>query len=99
MYDLLDLYEKPYDPLQPVICLDEKSKQLTSETRIPIAMKAGEPEKYDYEYKRQGTRNIFVSVEPKGGKRKVRVTKRRTKKDFALFVQELGVNRKKCVLF
>lgn len=89
MYDLLNLYAKPYNPLYPVICLDEKSKQLIAEIRTPIPMKPGEDEKYDYEYKRQGTRNIFVSVEPKGGKRKVRVTKRRTKQDFAKFVQGL----------
>lgn len=89
MYDLLDLYAKPYDPRNPVICIDEKSKQLIDETRTPLPMKPGRPEKYDYEYKRLGTRNIFVSVEPLAGKRKIEVTKRRTKKDFALFAQTL----------
>lgn len=89
MYDLLNLYEKPYNPKHPVICIDEKSKQLIGENRIPIPMKPGSPVKYDYEYKRNGTRNIFVAVEPKAGKRKIQVTKRRTKKDFAKFVQEL----------
>lgn len=89
MYHLLELYEKPYDPLQPVICIDEKSKQLLGENKTPIPMKPGKSGKYDYEYKRLWTRNIFVAVEPKGGKRKVRVTERRTKKDFAEFVQGL----------
>ena len=89
MYDLLELYAKPYDPEYPVICIDEKSKQLLGENKSPIPMKPGKPGKYDYEYKRQGTRNIFVCVEPLAGKRKIRVTKRRTKKDFAEFVQGL----------
>jgi hypothetical protein len=62
MYDLLELYAKPYDPEYPVICIDEKSKQLLGENKSPIPMKPGKPGKYDYEYKRQGTRNIFVCV-------------------------------------
>jgi len=89
MYDLLDLYEKPYNPQEPVVCIDEKSKQLIAENRTPIPMKPWSSSKYDYEYKRNGTRNIFVAVEPKAWKRKIQVTKRRTKKDFAKFVQEL----------
>ena len=89
MYDLLNLYEKPYNSKYPVVCIDEKSKQLIGENRTPIPMKPGSPGKYDYEYKRNGTRNIFVAVEPKAWKRKIQVTRRRTKKDFAKFVQEL----------
>lgn len=90
MYILLDLYEKEYNPKEPVICIDEKSKQLIEEKRTPIAMKPGSQAKHDYEYKRNGTRNIFVAVEPKGGKRIIAVTKTRTKKDFANFVKEVS---------
>jgi hypothetical protein len=86
MYALLDLYAKAYDPAEPVICLDEKSKQLLADKRQPIEMKPGSPAKEDYEYRRQSTRNLFVAVEPKGARREVSVTARRTKKDFVTFV-------------
>lgn len=89
MYDVLDLYNEPYDPRRPVIGLDEKPKQLLENVRTPIPMKPGSPEKYDYEYRRNGSVNIFVAVEPKAGRRKAKVTKRRTKQDFAQFVKEL----------
>src|SRR3990172_8635849 len=70
MYDLLGLYAEEYDPKKPVICTDEKSKQLLENKKDPILMRSGRNERYDYEYKRNGTRNIFVAVEPKGGWRK-----------------------------
>lgn len=89
MYDLLALYEESYDPKYPVVCIDEKSKQLLADKRVSYPMKPGSFQKYDYEYKRNGTRNIFVAVEPKGGRRKLQVTKRRGKKEFALFVESL----------
>lgn len=89
MYRLLDLYQENYDSKRPVVCIDEKSKQLLEEARIPIAMKPGCTGKYDYEYKRNGTRNIFVAVEPKAGKRVISVTKTRKKSDFATFVADL----------
>ena len=89
MYDILDLYEEPYDPKRPLVNLDEKPKQLLGDKRAPIPMKPGSPEKYDYEYIRNGTANIFVAVEFKAGKRVTQVTKRRTMKDFALFVKML----------
>ena len=89
MYRLLNLYKLPYDPSQPVVCMDEKSKQLLGDTRKPIAAKPGSPEKYDYEYKRKGTCNIFMAVEPKAGKRFVEVTNTRTKADFAYFIEQL----------
>lgn len=89
MYRLLELYKQPYDPSQPMICMDEKSKQLLEDNRQPLKARPGSLEKYDYEYKRKGTCNIFVAVEPKGGKRVVKVTDTRTKKDFAEFVEEL----------
>ena len=89
MYDVLDLYEEPYDPKRPLVNLDEKPKQLLGEKRMPIPMKPGSPEKYDYEYVRNGTANIFVAVEFKAGKRVTQVTERRTMKDFARFVKML----------
>lgn len=92
MYRLLDLYEEPYDPKRPVVCMDEKSKQLIEDTRKPIPMRPGSVAKHDYEYKRNGTRNIFVAVEPKAGKRKITVTKTRTRTDFADFVGGLVNN-------
>ncbi len=89
MYDVLDLYEELYDPKKPVINLDEKPKQLLGEKRMAIPMKPGSPEKYDYEYVRNGTANIFMAVEFKAGKRVTQVTERRTMKDFVLFVKML----------
>jgi len=90
MYDLLGLYAKPYDPSEPVVCLDEKSKQLLEQTRQPLPATPGQVAKEDYEYKRAGTRNLFVAVEPKAGHREVEVTRRRTKPDFVAFVQYLA---------
>ena len=89
MYDILDLYNEPYDPRRPVIGVDEKSKQLLEDSRKAIPMKPGSPEKYDYEYKRKGKANIFLCVEPKAGKRVTKVTDRRTKKDFANYIKDL----------
>jgi hypothetical protein len=89
MYVLLDLYQQEYDEQHPVVCMDEKSKQLIDDIRGIIPMKPGSAEKYDYEYKRNGTRNIFVAVEPLAGKRKVQVTQTRKKDDFAYFIKEL----------
>ncbi len=83
MEDVLALYARSYDPLEPVLCIDEKSKQLLSDARQAKPCKAGKPRRIDYEYKRNGTRNIFMTVEPKGGYREARVTARRTKRDFA----------------
>src|SRR5258708_25249933 len=64
MYDLLGLYAKPYDAAEPMVCLDEKSKQLLEQTRRPIPAVPGQVAKEDYEYKRAGTRNLFVAAEP-----------------------------------
>ncbi len=89
MYDVLDLYEKPYDPRNPVIGLDEKPKQLLEDKRKTIPMKPGNIEKYDSEYIRRGKANIFMAAEFKAGKRTARVTSQRTKKDFAKFVKHL----------
>ena len=89
MFDVLEVYERPFDPQKPVVCIDEKSKQLLKNSRTPISAKRAKLTKKDYEYKRNGTCNIFVAVEPKGKKRKVKVTKHRGKKDYALFIKFL----------
>jgi hypothetical protein len=89
MYRLLDLYGQDYDREFPVVCMDEKSKQLIIDIRGTIAQRPGSPAKYDYEYKRNGTRNIFVAVEPLAGKRIIKVTHTRKKSDFAHFIKEL----------
>jgi hypothetical protein len=89
MYDLLDLYEQPYNPRKPMVGFDEKPKQLLKDSRTPLPMKPGSPEKYDYEYIRGGKANIFVAVEPKAGKRTIKVTDRRGKKEFAQFIKHL----------
>lgn len=86
MYELLDLYARPHDPCEPVICVDEKSKQLLRETHRPLPAKSAIPAKEDYEYERAGTCNIFVAVEPRGQRRFAQVTARRTKVDFVAFV-------------
>ena len=89
MEEVLALYARPYNPQEPVICLDEKSKQLLAQTRRALPLQPGAAAKEDYEYRRAGTRNIFVAVEPKGGRRRAEVTARRTKADFVRFVQQL----------
>ncbi len=89
MYRLLELYQQEYNSSQPLVCMDEKSKQLIEDSRQPIKAKPGKLEKYDYEYKRKGTCNIFVAVAPKAGMRIVKVTDTRTKEDFAYFVENL----------
>jgi hypothetical protein len=89
MYDLLHLYGVPDQEQEPVVCIDEKSKQLLKDTRDPLPAKPGAPAKQDYEYERAGTCNLFVAVEPKGQRRLVEVTDRRTKPDFVGFVKGL----------
>ena len=89
MYDLLDLYQEPYDLRRPLIGVDEKPKQLVEDSRQPIPMQPGKAEKYDYEYVRNGSANIFMAVEPKHGKRFTKVTRQRTNIDFAEFMREL----------
>src|SRR5450631_1260128 len=89
MYSLLKLYARPLCPAEPVICIDDKSLQLLAHSREPLPMKPGKPAKQDYEYKRNGTTNSFVAIEPKAGHRLVTVTEHRAKPDFLGFVSEL----------
>lgn len=83
MEDVLDLYAQEYDPLRPKVNFDETSRQLITDTRGPVEAVAGRPRRYDYEYKRNATRNLFIFCEPQTGWRHVEVTERRTKLDFA----------------
>lgn len=89
MLDVLEVYEWDYDPKRPVVCIDEKSKQLLKETRQPVATKPGKAAKIDYEYERNDTCNIFVAIEPKGNNRRVRITRHRAGKDWASFIKYL----------
>ena len=83
MEEVLDLYAQPYDPRHPKVNFDECSKQLIEETRVPLPAEVGQLERFDYEYKRNGTRHLFMFCEPHTGWRHVAITKRRTKLDFA----------------
>jgi len=89
MEDVLEVYQRPYNPRRPQVCLDEASKQLIGETRGVIPAAPGREAREDYEYVRNGTANLFVMFEPLAGRRHVRVTERRTKKDFAEAIKEL----------
>ena len=90
MEKVLDVYKRPYDRRFPVICMDESPRQLIDEVKMPIPIAPGRPARYDYEYKRHGVCNVFMSNEPLAGKRMVKVTKRRTKQDWAVFIAEIA---------
>jgi hypothetical protein len=90
MEKVLDVYKRPYDPLHPVVCMDESPKQLIGEKRVPIPASKGQPEKHDYEYIRHGVCNIFIACEPLAGKRMVTITERKTKRDWAIFLEEIA---------
>jgi len=83
MEDILDIYARPYDARRPQVCFDEHMVQLIAEGRQPLPPKPGCPERFDYEYRRNGTRNLFLFFQPLAGWRQVRVTERRTRADFA----------------
>lgn len=89
MEDVLDVYTRPYDPQRPQVCMDETSKQLVGETRVPVPGAPGRPARHDYEYVRNGVANLFMFFEPLAGKRRVKVTERRTRIEWAQAVQEL----------
>ena len=86
---MLDLYAQPLDALHPLVCFDEQSVQLLADSRAPLPMKPGMPRRQDHEYVRQGTRNVFMCVEPHAGQRHILVTQRRTKEDFAKVIRYL----------
>jgi hypothetical protein len=89
MEEILDVYQMPYDPQAPMVCMDEQPVQLIKETRQPLPAAPGQPEKVDYEYERNGTANIFMFTEPLTGTRHVRVTEHRTAVDWANEIRDL----------
>jgi transposase len=93
MEDVLDVYQRPYDPQRPVVCLDEKPVQLLADARESLPPSPGRTARGDYEYTRQGTANVFVAFEPLANWRDLRVTRQRTRQDFAAFLTELVEGR------
>ena len=89
MEEVLDLYAEPEDPQRPRVCFDEMPYQMIAETRVPVPMQPGQAEYYDYEYRRMGSCNLFLFFNPFAGKRRIKVTQRRTKQDFAYCMKEL----------
>jgi len=92
MEQVLDIYEQPYNPRRPVVCFDERPCQLLDDVLMPIPMKPGHVERQDYHYKRNGTAVVFMAVEPLAGHRIVKVTERKTKKDYAEFMMDLALH-------
>jgi len=89
MEDVLEVYTRPYDPQRPVVCLDEASKQLVADTRVPIPAAPGKLERIDDEYERKGTATLFMVCEPLAGQRQVTVTERRTAIDVAHVIRDV----------
>jgi DDE superfamily endonuclease len=89
MEDVLDVYTRPYDPTRPVVCMDETSKQLIGESRVPLPAQRGRLQRYDYEYVRHGVSNLFMLFEPLAARRYVKVTDRRTSQDWAELMRQL----------
>jgi hypothetical protein len=87
---VLDVYKRPYDPMFPIVCMDESPKQLIGEVKTPIESLPGQIAKYDYEYKRHGVCNIFIACEPLAGKRFVKITERKTKIDWSYFLEDIS---------
>jgi hypothetical protein len=94
MEKVLEVYKRPFDPLNPVVCMDESPKQLIGETKCPISASPGQPARHDYEYNRCGVCNIFMACEPLAGKRMVKITERKTKQDWAVFLEEIAMQYK-----
>ena len=89
MEDVLEVYHRPFDPKRPQVCFDEASKQQTKETRLPLPVRPGDVAKYDYEYERNGTSNLFIFFAPLAAWRHVKVTDQRTMVDFAHCLRDL----------
>ena len=89
MEDVLDVYTRPYDPHCPTVCVDETSKQLVGEVEAPLPAAPGYPARYDHHYVRNGVANLFMMLEPLTGHCQVKVTERRTKRDWALLMKDL----------
>jgi hypothetical protein len=87
---VLSVYKRILDPRYPVVCMDESPRQLIAETKVPISASPGQPARHDYEYKRCGVCNIFLACEPLAGERMVKVTERKTKQDWASFLEDIA---------
>ncbi len=92
MEQVLDIYERPYDPSYPVVCFDERPCQLLGDVLMPIPMKPGRVERQDYHYKRNGTCAVLMAVEPLAGRRVINVTEQKTKRDYAEFMKALAAS-------
>ena len=90
MEDVLEVYHRPHDPSRPVVCVDETSKQLIAETRVPITARPGRVVRYDYEYQRNGTTNLFMMFAPLEGWRQVKCTDRHAAVDYAQVLKDLS---------
>jgi hypothetical protein len=90
MEQVLDVYKRPFDPLRPVVCMDESPRQLIRETRLPLPAGPGVLARFDYEYERCGVCNVFLAIEPLAGMRIVEITEHRSKKDWASFLDEIA---------
>ena len=90
MEDVLAVYKRPYDPKRPVVCMDESSKQLLADIQTALPMEPGQVQRYDYEYERQGVSNLFMFFVPLENKRRVKVTDRRCRRDWAEAMKELA---------
>ena len=90
MEDVLEVYTQPNDSKRPQVCMDETSKQLLADVQEPLPVQPGQPQRVDYEYKREGVADLFMFFEPLAGKRYVKVTDQRTRKDWAIAMQELS---------
>jgi hypothetical protein len=88
MEEVLDLYCRPYDPLEPVVCMDEMGKNLVAEKRPHEPMRPGVPERYDYTYEKRGARNVFILTEPLAGRRFCQVTHHHSREDWAHFIEQ-----------
>ena len=89
MEDVLDVYHAPYDPLFPLVCMDESNKQLVGEVHAPLGVAPGHGQILDHEYVRNGVAEIFLEIEPLAGRRHVDITERRTRKDWAAFIKAM----------
>lgn len=90
MEDVLEVYQRPYDEQRPVVCVDEATKQLVADVTPPLPMEPGQPARQDYEYERRGTANLFMVCEPLAGRRRVKITERRTQADFAHLLRDVA---------
>jgi hypothetical protein len=90
MENVLDVYRRPFDASRPIVCMDETPRQLIGQTRVPVPAKPGQPAREDYEYERLGVCNVFMACEPLAGRRMTKVTERKTRTDWAYFLDDIS---------